>query len=141
MKAKEYLRQIKKLDRMIENKLIEREQWLAIATSTTSQMKGDVVQASGSQQKMSDAVVRYIDLEEEIDRMIDQLIDKKCDVISVIEMLNATEYDLIHKVYVQFIPLDVVAERYNKSYRWAITIHGRALKNIQKILDERKDNK
>lgn len=136
-KAKDFLRQLKKLDKMIENKLIEKDQWKAIATGTTSQMGGERVQSSGSQQRMADAIDKYIDIEKEIDDCIDKLIDTKKDVISVIEQLNATEYDLLHKVYVQFITLFDAAEMYGKTYSWATTVHGRALKKVEKILTER----
>ena len=136
-KAKEFLRQLKKLDKMIENKLIEKEQWKAIATGTTAQIGGERVQTSGSQQRMADAVDKYIDIEKDIDEFIDKLIYAKKDVFEVIEKLNATEYDILHKVYVQFRTLDDVADVYGKTYSWATTVHGRALKKVQRILDER----
>ncbi len=138
MKAKDFLTQLKKLDKMIENKMIECAQWRYIAAGTTAQMGGERVQSSGSQQKMADAIDRYVDIENEIDNFIDKLIDKKKDVISVIEHLNATEYDILHKVYVQYFTLDEVADFYDKTYSWATTVHGRALRNVQKILDSRK---
>lgn len=137
MKAKEFLRQLKKLDCIIKNKLIEKEQWKAIATGTTAQLGGERVQTSGSQQKMSDAIDKYIDIEAEIDRYIDKLIDTKKDVISVIEQLNVTEYDIMHKVYVQYKTLDELADIYDKSYSWVTTVYGRALKNVQRIIDQR----
>lgn len=136
--AKKYLKQLKRLDTMITNKLIEKEQWKAISMGTTAQMGGERVQASGSQQKMADAVCKYIDIEKEVDACIDRLIDTKKDVISVIEQLNTTEYDLLHKVYVQYITLEDVANMYGKSYTWVTTVHGRALKAVQDILDSRK---
>lgn len=137
MKAKEFLKQLNKLDKMIENKMIEQAQWRSIAIGTSAQMYGERVQSSGSQQKMADAVDRYIDIEAEIEQCIDRMVDTKKDVISVIEQLNATEYDLLHKVYVQYITLFDVADLYGKTYSWATTIHGRALKNVQDILDKR----
>ena len=138
MDAKQFLRQLKKLDKMIENKLAEKARWKAIATGTTAQMGGEKVQSSGSQQKMADAVCRYVDIEREIDEQIDVLIDTKQDVINVIEKLKTTEYDILHKMYVQYMSLYDVADIYNKSYSWATTVHGRALKNVQAILDQRK---
>ena len=138
MDAKQFLRQLKKLDKMIENKLAEKARWKAIATGTTAQMGGEKVQSSGSQQKMADAVCRYVDIEKEIDEQIDILIDTRQDVISVIEKLKTTEYDILHKMYVQYMSLYDVADIYNKSYSWATTVHGRALKNVQAILDQRK---
>lgn len=137
MRAKDFLKQLPKLNKMIENKMTEKEQWKSVAMQTTSFNTSDRVQSTPNQQKMSDAVVRYIEIETEIDQCIDALVDTKRDVISVIEQLEATEYDVLHKVYVQNITLDIVADRYDKSYSWATTIHGQALKNVQKILDER----
>lgn len=137
MKAKEFLSQLEKLDRLIENKLIEKEQWKSIATGTTAKMGSEKVQSSGSQQKMADAVVKYVELETEIDQCIDRLIDTKKDVIAVIEQLHSTEYDVLHMVYVQHLTFFDVAEKYKMSYSWATTIHGRALKDVQRILDAR----
>ena len=138
MKAKAFLKQIEKLDKMIENKTFEVEQWKAIANGTTAQMGGERVQSSGSQQKMADAVVKYIELENEVASQIDVLIDTKKDVIRVIEQLDPIEYDLLHKHYVQHITLYEIASMYGNSYSWATTIHGRALKKVQNILDGRK---
>lgn len=140
MKAKDFLLQVKKLDKMIANKLIEVEQWKAIANNTTADMSGDRVQTSGNPHKIADAIARYIDLETEINRCIDDLIDTKKGVINVIEQLNATEYDILHKVYIQNIPLYDVAEMYDRTYSWVTTIHGRALKHVQKILDNQAVN-
>ena len=137
MKAKEFLLQLEKLDRLIENKLIEKEQWKSIATGTTAKIGSERVQSSGSQQKMADAVVKYVELEAEIDHCIDDLIDTKKKVIGVIEQLQPTEYDILHMVYVQHLTFFDVAQKYKMSYSWATTIHGRALKDVQKILETR----
>lgn len=147
MKAKEFLEQVRKLNVLIENKLAEIAQWKSIATSATAGgtdvvingkvQQMDKVQSSGSQQKMADAVIHYVDLEAEINADIDKLIDAKKDVLKVIEQLEADKYDLLHKVYVQGFTLDEVAAKYGFSYSWATTLHGRALKDVQIILDER----
>lgn len=137
MKAKEYLKQLQKLDKLIENKLAEKEQWRAIATSTTQQMSADRVQSSGNPQKMADAVCKIIEIEAEINAYIDSLVDTKKEVISTIERLNPTEYDLLHKVYVQYFTFEEVAAKKDKTYSWVTTVHGRALKNVQRMLDDR----
>ena len=137
MKAKEYLRQLQKLDRLIENKLAEKEQWRAIATSTTTQLTPDKVQSTSNPHKMADAIHKIIEIEAEIDACVDRLVDTKREVISTIERLNPTEYDLLHKVYVQFFTFDEVADKKGKSYSWVTTVHGRALKNVQRLIDER----
>ena len=136
-RAGTFLRQARKLDAMVRNKMIERQQWREIALGVSPNMSGDRVQSSGSQQKMADAVNRYIDLEREIDEAIDKLVDAKQDIIATIEQLDVTEYDVLHKVYIQGEELQEVADDYDKSYSWVTTIHGRALQSVQRILDER----
>ena len=146
-KAKEFLGQIKKINALIENKSAEVEHWKSVAlgivpsgvdikvNGVVQQM--DKVQASGSQQKMADAICKYIDLQAEINADIDNLIDTRKNIIETIELLETEKYDLLHKVYVQGFTLDEVAAMYGFSYSWATTLHGRALKDVEKILDER----
>ena len=137
MKAKEYLQQVNKLDRIISNKLVEVEQWKAIATGTTANSEGERVKASGNQQKMESAICRYVAIQEDIDRYIDEMFDIKQDVIHTIEQLPTTEYDLLHHVYIQGNTLYDMADIYDKSYSCITSIHGRALKHVQDILDGR----
>ncbi len=137
MNAKSYLKQLEKLDTIIQNKLIEKEQWKSVALGVTSHSDGERVQSSGNQQKMADAISRCVDMEREIDGLIDRLINTKMDVITTSEQLNATEYDVLHKIYIQRMTFKEVAAAKDKSQSWATTVHGRALQNLQKILDAR----
>ena len=109
MKAKDFLLQIKKLDKLIENKLIEIQQLKDIADSTSANLKGERVQSTSNPHRLAETIAQYIDLENEINADIDRLIDTRKDVISVIELLNATEYDILHKLYVQNITFQDVA--------------------------------
>lgn len=137
MKAKEYLQQAEAMNTVINNKMAEKAQWKDIALGITSHSEGERVQASGSKQKMADAISKCVDIEAEIDRLIDRLIDLKREIISTIEQLNATEYDVLHKRYIQGMQFDEIGAAKNKSKSWATTVHGRALQNVQKILDAR----
>ena len=138
-KAQEYLEQVDKLNAMIENKMAEVAQWRDVALGITSHSEGERVQSSGSQQKMADAINRVIDLQGEINSMIDRLIELKQEIIRTIEMLNATEYDVLHKRYIQDMTFDEIGAAKRKSKSWATTVHGRALQNLNKILDEREN--
>ena len=155
MMAKEYLQQAENMNTVINNKMAEKAQWKDIALGVTSggqsimiEVKGkkelhnmEKVQSSGSQSKMADAITRCIDIEAEIDRLVDRLIDLKREIIGTIEMLNATEYDVLHKRYIQGMTFDEIGAARNKSKSWATTVHGRALQNVQKILDAREQEK
>ena len=139
MKAKDYLKQIEKLDTLIQNKLAEKARWKDIALGITTNTEGERVQSSGSQQKMADAINRCIDIEREIDSFVDSMVDLKKEIIQTIEQLNPTEYDVLHKRYIQNMTFDEIAETKRKSKSWATTVHGRALQSVQRILDDREN--
>lgn len=141
MTAKEFLQQIRKLDKLIENKIAESLQWREIANNTTVNMSGEKVQSSGNHDTVANAICTYLDLEVEIQKRIDELVAARQDVISVIEQLNVAEYDLLHKFYVQDFTLQEIASMYDMSYNWATTTHGRALKQVQTILNKREGTK
>lgn len=123
------------LDAVIENKLVESQQWRDLALSITANMCGDKVQSSGSPSKMADAVEKCIDIEREIDEYVDRLIDTKKEVIHTLEkMNNPTEYKILHMRYIQQISLKDIADMLRREYSWVTTTHGRALKSVQKLL-------
>ena len=135
MKARDYLNQLEKLDTIIQNKLIEKAQWKDIALGITAHSEGERVQSSGSKQKMADAIERCVDMDSEINALVDKLVDLKREITNVIEQLNAQEYDVLHKIYIQHYSLYEVAEKKDKTYSWVTTIHGRALQKVQVIID------
>lgn len=106
MTPKTYLQQFPKLNRMITNKAQEQ-----------LQLPKDSAQRTA------------------IDSYIVELYKRRNAIIAVIEQLKLAEYDLLHKVYVQEMPLKEVAYRCGKSYSWATTTHSRALLHVQEILD------
>lgn len=138
MEAKEFLKQPERLDLRIKNKLIEKQQWKEIALGITANMDGERVQSSsGAKSKMDDAVIKCVDMEAEIDSLVDELIDTKKKVIQTIEMLDsATEYNVLHMRYIQYLSLQEIADHYNRDYGWATTTHGRALKSVQELLEK-----
>ena len=138
MNAKEYLIQVVRLDTIIANKLIEKQQWMDIALGITANMGGERVQSSGAKSKMAEAVEKCVDMEAEINALIDRLIETKKEVVATIEQVDSPiEYDVLHKRYIQKMQLQDIADCYDKEYGWATTTHGRALKSVQNILDKR----
>lgn len=134
--AQTFLEQPEKLDIQIRNKLIEKQQWHDIALGITASMEGERVQSSGGKSKMANAVEKCVDMEAEIDKLVDELIDIKKEVIQTIEQLDSPiEYNLLHMRYIQYISLQEIADHYNRDYGWATTTHGRALKSVQAVLD------
>ena len=138
--TKKYLLQIKKIDKVIENKISEAQHWKEVALGTTAYSDGERVQSSGSLQKMSDAICRYVTIEEEVNAEIDNLVKLRKEIIATIEKLPVTEYNVLFQIYINHKDFQQVADAEDKSYSWVTTVHGRALKNLKDILDERKKN-
>lgn len=137
MTAKEFLNQIKKLERLEEHKKRDYERLKDLAHGITAFSTDERVQSSGNHDRMADAVARYVDVEMEIAGCIVETIVKKNEILKTIEELNADDYEILHIVYAQNIPLKEAAVLIGKSYSCVTTLHGRALKNLQRILDER----
>jgi len=150
--AKYFLKQVQKLDGLIENKRAERDYWLSLATSTTAGAAPETgvrVQSSGSKQQMADAVDRSVDIGTELDKDLARLFEARRQIIRVIEQLPTMEYELLHTMYVGKVILDKktgqsriiykslkeAAEDAEKSESWARGVHGRALLNVQRIID------
>ena len=137
MNAEEFLLQVEKIDTIIKNKLIEKQQWLDIAQSVSPPGFDEKVQSSPNPDRMPNAIYKVMDIENEIDAYIDLLYETKKDVLSVIESLKTSEYELLHNVYIQLRTLKETAEVLNRSYSWITTTHKVALEKVQNILDRR----
>ena len=100
--AKEYLDQIRLLDKRIDRKIEEKEVLKSIATSTGNfSMNPDKVQSSINLHKTEDAITKYVDLEAEIDRMIDHFVDVRDKIINEIHELNDNRYEEL--LYLKYI--------------------------------------
>jgi hypothetical protein len=74
--AKEYLQQYRNADHEINSKLGQIRQLRELATKTTSVLNPDKVQTS-SVNKTEIIVVKIVDLENEVDKLIDECVDLK----------------------------------------------------------------
>jgi RNA polymerase sigma factor (sigma-70 family) len=104
--------------------------------SITAQMGGERVQSSGSKQRMADALAKAVDVGDSYDRRIEQLEAEKAEIRTTIEKLPVKEYNVLHMRYFQNKSYDEIGFDNGMSKSWATTIHGRALKRLQKILDK-----
>lgn len=137
--AQVYLEQIEKLNSIIPNKLVERQQWLDLALSITAHMDGERVSSSGTRSKLEEAMNSCMDAAAEIAAAVEKLRREKQERIETIERLdNPTEYRLLHDRYVKYIELKTIAEQWGKDYSTITTTHGRALRHVQDIMDRRK---
>jgi DNA-directed RNA polymerase specialized sigma subunit len=141
MKAKEYLKEIERIEAIIKNKREERERWRDIALHITGNYEGERVQATGNPQKMAVAAINNVDLEREIEEHILRLGRKKQEIIGVLEQLPLSDYELLYGIYVNKKTLNDMAEERGCSYSNITTLHGTALKKVQRIIDKKVETK
>lgn len=135
MKAKEYLQQIQKCDRMIENKLSEIDSLRGLAESVTSTWKEDIVQSSGAGDELGDTVAKIVDLQNEINADIDKLVDLKREIMVVINQLEAPFCDLLYKRYFRFMKWEEIALEMGYTYQWVCQLHGKALLKVKELIE------
>lgn len=133
MKAKDYLKQIERLDKCIEQKQIECDELKLLAEGTGGIQYGDRVQTSPRGDALEKKVVKYVQLEQEIDEMIDKFVDMKHKIIDEIQGLSEVKHiDVLFKKYVQYKSLEQIAVEMNYSYPYVRELHGYALADFER---------
>lgn len=142
MKAIDYLEQIEKMDAKIETKMEELERLRALAEKTTASLGGERVQASGSQTKLEDCVIKILQAQEEINARIDRLVDYKKEAMELIDRAcDADCIRLLYKRYFSRMKWEEIAVEMSYTYQWVSGgLHQRALSQLQKALNERSRN-
>lgn len=134
--AQRYLMSIKDYEKLIDGKIRERDMLQAYVTRTTTTIKQDVV--SGGKQE-DDSKERLIDLKNELDQLIAHTDKLKEEAFRLLEKLRAVDedfYDVLHKRYVLYESLTNIALEWPCTYRNICYIHGNALQEFNKILQE-----
>ena len=86
--------------------------------------------------RMEETIAKIIDLEHEIDRDIDALVDLKQEIIHIVNSIESAEYRTILEMrYLQFKKWEQIALSMSTDLRWVYRMHGRALNEIQHIIN------
>ncbi len=136
MTAKEYLRQIGVLNAKICRRQKQVEELKELAMSTGSVIGGDKVQSSPSDDKMSRAVVRWVDMQGEVTETIDELVRTKDRIIYEIHQLDDERYIRILEMrYIDQYTFEQIAAKMHMDIRHIFRLHGYALQEFtRKIL-------
>lgn len=124
MTTKEYLSQIRRYDCQISNKLEEIKELRLRISGTSSFSNGDRVQTSGSKDQVGSCVSKIVDMEREVDT----LIDKRCEIVSQIEAISdADMYDVLAKKWILQKGFKVIGIEMKKSDRQVFNIYENAM--------------
>ena len=133
MDTKQYLGQISRLDRMINNKLAEISQLRELAMSISAVKNEERVQTTTNFDKIGTSYCKIEAMEEKLDKLIDEFVDKKNLIISQIDKIeNETYYEILFARYIEKKTFEKIADEMNYSWRQIIRLHGRALQEFEK---------
>lgn len=132
METKEYLQQIGRYDRLINNKLVELAQYRSMACSISAVKNDERVQSSPSYDTMDKIVSKIEQMENEIDTLVDRYIDNKRIIISQIDsMSDEMTYQILFSRYVEQKTFEKMAIEMNYCYKQIIRRHGKALQEFE----------
>ena len=132
METKEYLQQIGRYDRLINNKLVELAQYRSMACSVSAVKNDERVQSSPSHDTMDKIVSKIEQMENEIDMLVDRYIDNKRKIISQIDsMSDEMTYQILFSRYVEQKTFEKMAIEMNYCYKQIIRRHGKALQEFE----------
>lgn len=128
MTAKEYLNQAHHIDRCINSGLeqIASLRGLAVkATQTFSDMPGS---PNRNIHKTEDIILKIVDMEDDLKRSMERLVDLKAEIMSVIAKVEDAEYrTLLELRYLCFKTWEQIAVEMGYELRWVYRLHQKAL--------------
>lgn len=136
MTAKEYMEQARYLDMQINSKIEQVRTLNELATKVTTVYSDMPHSPNRNTGRMEETIAKIIDLESEIDRDIDALVDLKREIMRVVNSVESAEYRTILEMrYLQFKKWEQIALLMSTDLRWVYRMHGRALKEVQQIIN------
>ena len=133
MTAKEYLGQAYRLDQRINSKLEQVMSLRDLATKATSTLSDVAPSGTRNVHRMEDIIVKIVDLENEINCDIDNLVDLKREMVTVIKSVADPELqtllELRHLCYKSWTQIAVEMEY---SIQHIFRLYEKALKEISR---------
>lgn len=131
MTAKEYLNQAYRLDQRINSKLEQVMSLRDLTTKATATMSDMPSGGSRNAYRMQDIIVKIIDLENEINRDIDTLVNLKRELVAAIKAVSDPECQtLLELRFLCFKTWEQIAVEMDYSIQHIYRLRNRALKMI-----------
>jgi hypothetical protein len=128
MTAKEYLGQAYRIDKRINSKLEQVSSLRELATKATAVWSDMPASSTRNVHSMESIIAKMADLEEEINRDIDTLVDLKREIVQVIKGIADPEHQtLLELRYLCFKTWEQLAVEMDYSIQYAYRLHDRAL--------------
>ena len=134
MTVKEYLSQAKFLDQRINSKIQQVAALNDLATKATSTLTGMPHNPNHATSTMEETIAKIIDLQAEINRDIDRLVDLKKELFGTIKAVGDTEFQtILEKRYLCFQSWEKISVEMGYDLSWLYRLHGKALDVVREI--------
>lgn len=137
MKTKDYLSQVSRLNKMINNKLSEISQLRELSVSISAIGNDEKVQTSPNFDKIGTTVAKIDEMENNLDKMIDEYLVKREMIIAQIDtMEEESVYQILFSRYIEKKTFEKIATEMKYSWRQIVRLHGKALQQFEKKYGE-----
>lgn len=137
MKIKEYLGQAYRIDHRINSKLDQISTLHDLATKASSTVNDMPGSPNRNIHKMEDVIVKIIDLENEVNKDIDTLVDLKMAIMHLIKLVDNGEYQIIlEQRYLCFKTWEQISVDLGYSIQHTFRLHDKALKALGAVFKE-----
>ena len=127
-RAKDYFAQIRKTDRLIKRLTDTVFTLRSSLTSQSYELNPDKVQTSGPKNTLEETVAKIVDLELDINRRIDELVDMKQEAFTMINRIpDLDQQNILIGRYIQLKKWEDIAFELNFSIQWVYELHGKGL--------------
>lgn len=131
MNAKEYLKRAYWLDQQISTKLSRLESLRALATRCGSALTGMPGNPNRAAFSIADTITKIVDMQDEINRDIDRLVDLKREIITAISGVGDIKCKtVLEKRYLCFLSWEQIAEDMQYGADNIFKIHKKALELV-----------
>lgn len=128
---KAWLLQYRRLDERIDRLEKEKARWIERATKMNAPING-LPHGSGVSDTVGQAVAKIADLQYEIDREIDRLVDLRREIEAAIRTVeDGTMRNLLKLYYIDGYTLEAVADEIHYCYRQTRRLHWKALTKMK----------
>lgn len=113
------LREIKNINRMIEEMQMQIDEIYTMLTSTTVKPKLLNVQTSGSNDPIADKMCKVLEYQESIQNYQKELCEKKMLALNIIKQMDIELQQIIVLRYYKCYSIESIGDQIGYTYRWA----------------------
>lgn len=137
-----WLSGIRRLDMMIAAKLEEKRRLREMASDITGKPYDGMPFTNTGQysDKVAAAVIKIVECEEEIDRLVAMYAEQKNEILDVMEVLPEREYEVMHSYYILGNTWEQVADEVGKSGVQVWRLKNSALQRLAAALGEKEED-